>query len=133
MNSSPKRWHVVVSAPPASRKSTLATALAAELGLPPLAKDRFKDALMDSLGAPDLDASRRLGAAALATLLAVARDCPATVLESVWYRSRAANDLTQLGAPIVEVFCRCERGVAAQRYMARRYSPGRALRPPPPT
>lgn len=114
------RRYVVVSGPPASGKSTIAPALAAELGWPLVAKDSIKDALLEALGCPDVEASRQLGAAAVRALLAVARDCPdGAVLESVWYRSRAADDLRALDAPIVEVFCRCDRAVASARYRAR--------------
>lgn len=113
------RRYVVVSGPPASGKSTLAPALAAELGLPLLAKDTIKHVLMDRIWVPDLQTSRRLGGAAIAVLLTVARDCPAAVLESVWHRSRAAADLVGLGAPVVEVFCRVPEAVAAARHGAR--------------
>lgn len=50
---------VVVSGPPASGKSTLAPVLATELGLPLLAKDTIKDALMSILPVPDVDAYYR--------------------------------------------------------------------------
>jgi predicted kinase len=43
-------WFVLVVGWPASGKSTLAAALAAELDLPLLAKDEVKEALMDGLG-----------------------------------------------------------------------------------
>jgi 2-phosphoglycerate kinase len=43
---------VVVSGPPASGKSTLAPVLARELGLPLIAKDTIKDALMSVLSVP---------------------------------------------------------------------------------
>ncbi len=45
----PAGWFVLVAGWPASGKSTLARALAAELGLPLLAKDEIKEALMDGL------------------------------------------------------------------------------------
>jgi hypothetical protein len=57
---SPRRLFVVVSGPPASGTSTLAPALAAELGLPLVAKDTIKDALMSVLPVPDVDTSRQL-------------------------------------------------------------------------
>ena len=51
-NRAPRAWFVLVAGWPASGKSTLATGLAAELGLPLLAKDEIKEALMDGLGRP---------------------------------------------------------------------------------
>jgi predicted kinase len=52
---------VVLSGPPASGKSKLAPPLARALGLPLVAKDTVKDALMSVLPVPDVEASRRLG------------------------------------------------------------------------
>ncbi len=108
------RTYVVVSGPPASGKSTLAPVLAECLGLPLLAKDTIKDGLMDRLAVPDLEASRALGRAAVAVMLAVAADSPAgAVLESNFHRSKAAADLASLPGHVIEVFCRCDREVAA--------------------
>ena len=53
------RMYVVVSGPPASGKSTLAPQIAAHLGLPLLAKDVIKDALMRAM--PPSDVERRVG------------------------------------------------------------------------
>ena len=89
------RGFVVVSGPPASGKSSLAPALAAELDLPLLAKDVIKDALVEVLDAPDLPRSRELGRAAVHVLLAA------------------------LPGPVVEVFCRCPPALLQQRYAAR--------------
>jgi predicted kinase len=72
---------VVVSGPPGSGKSTLATALAPRLGLPLFSKDTIKESLLDTLGAPDVEASRRLGAAAVRAILALARENGCGVLE----------------------------------------------------
>ena len=111
---------VVVSGPPASGKSTLAPGLAVALGLPLLAKDTIKDALMEVLGAPDIGASRLLGRASVRALLAVARQCPGgAVLESVWHRSQAGPELAALDGAVVEVFCRCDGGVVRDRFRAR--------------
>ena len=111
---------VVVSGPPASGKSTLAPPLARELGLPLVAKDTIKDALMSVLPVPDVEASRHLGRAAVEAMLAVAGRSPVgAVIESNFYRSRAAERLGRLPGAVVEVFCRCDEAVARERYRAR--------------
>ena len=59
-------WFVLVAGWPGSGKTTLAAALATELGLPLLSKDEIKEALMDGLGRPETVAqSRQLGRAAV--------------------------------------------------------------------
>jgi predicted kinase len=114
------RLFVVVSGPPASGKSTLAPGLAGELGLPLVAKDTIKDALMSVLPVPDLDTSRQLGRAAVAAMFAVAAQssCGA-VIESVFHRSAAVADLHCLPGRVIEVFCRVDREVARRRFLAR--------------
>jgi len=97
----------------------LATALAPALGLPLIAKDTIKEALMTMLPVPDVATSRTIGTASVAALFAVAAQAPGAVLESVWYRSRSLPDLSGLPGSIVEVFCRCDRAVAAQRHAQR--------------
>lgn len=114
------RLFVVVSGPPASGKSTLAPALASGLGLPLLAKDTIKEALLSVLPAVDVEASRRLGRGAVAAMLALAAESPVgAVLESNFYRSVAGPELHRLNGTVLEVFCRCERSVAGERYRAR--------------
>jgi predicted kinase len=115
----PPRTFVIVSGPPGSGKTTLALALAPALGLPLIAKDTIKEALMSVLPVPDTDSSRSLGRASVAALYAVAAQTRGAVLESVWHRSRALPDLQRLTGPKVEVFCRCPAPVAAARYARR--------------
>jgi hypothetical protein len=74
---------IVVSGPPASGKTTLAQALAPAAGLPLIAKDTIKQALMGVLPVPDVAASRVVGRASVAALLAVAAESGGAVLESV--------------------------------------------------
>jgi predicted kinase len=115
----PPRAFIVVSGPPGSGKTTLAVALAPALNLPLIAKDTIKEALMSVLPVPDTDSSRALGRASMAALYAVAAQSDGAVLESVWHRSRSLPDLQRLVGNLVEVFCRCDARIAAQRYAAR--------------
>jgi predicted kinase len=111
---------VVVSGPPASGKSTLAPVLARELGLPLIAKDTIKDALMSVLPVPDVDTSRQVGRGAVSAMLAVAADSPiGAVIESNFYRSVAVDSLRRLPGSVIEVFCRCDQAVARARYQYR--------------
>jgi chloramphenicol 3-O-phosphotransferase len=121
MTSVGARWFVVVNGPPGSGKSSIAPAIAAELGLPVVAKDVIKEALMGVLPVPDVDTSRRLGHAASRAMLEVAAASPiGAVLESNFYRSFALDELRTLPGQVIEVFCRCERHVALRRYRSRR-------------
>ena len=111
---------VVVSGPPASGKSTLAPAVAAALGLPLVAKDTIKDAIMTVVDVPDVVASRQVGRASVAVMLAVAAASPiGAVIESNFHRSVAMDELDQLPGPVIELFCRCARDVAWERYRRR--------------
>jgi predicted kinase len=112
-------WFVLVAGWPGSGKSTLAAALAAELGLPVLAKDEIKEALMDGLGRPDtVEASRRLGRAAVLAMLRVARRCPGAVLDSTWF-GYALRPARALPGRLVEVHCTVPLELARARYRAR--------------
>ncbi len=112
--------YVVVSGPPGSGKSTLAPVLAAELGLPLLAKDAIKEALMGTFPVADADGSRRAGRAAMEVLFALAgASSPGAVLEANFHRTLALPSIRGLPGRTVEVFCRCSRETARGRYRAR--------------
>lgn len=104
---------------PGSGKTTLSRALAVELGVPHLAKDEVKEALMDALGAPrDVETSRMLGRAAVHAVMAVAARCPGSIVDSTWFpyvRPLAAA----LPGPVVEVRCVVPVAVARERYHRR--------------
>ncbi len=92
---------VIVSGSPGAGKSTLAANVAEQLGLPLFAKDEFKEALADAIGAPpDVEASQRLGLGAYALLhLAARRVLEAgggLVLESNFRRGISETELTGL-------------------------------------
>jgi predicted kinase len=110
---------VLVAGPPGSGKSTLAGPLADHLGLPLIAKDPIKEALMDVLGWPSSVAeSRTLGRAAVMALLEVAATSRGAVLESTFF-PYALPRITALPGPLIEVRCSCPKAVAQARYRAR--------------
>ncbi len=116
----PTRQLVYVSGAPGAGKTSLAGPLAAELGLALVAKDKIKETLHDALGAPpsDLAWSRKLGAAAMELLWALAADAPAVLVEAN-FRPRDRYQRTKLAALAahpVEVYCQCDSRLAARRY-----------------
>src|SRR5688572_14385966 len=79
-----------------------------------------KEALMDALGAPDVEASKQLGAAAIQVMLAVAAASPVgAVLDCNFRRSIAVAELRQLPGAVVEVFCRLDQDEAWDRFEER--------------
>lgn len=117
---------LLVTGPPAAGKTTLSTQLATELGLPRLAKDTIKRGMLAVLGADDLDSSRRVGAAAVSALLAVAAENSSAVLDSVWVEHDSVTRLLALPAPVIEVFCVCDLVELRRRYQERsEQRPGR--------
>lgn len=134
---------VVVSGPPGSGKTTLARPLAERLGFALLTKDDIKESLYMAMeGAPgDVGFSRRIGAAAMEVLWALAPHCPAVVLEANFrtksdYEREKVTGLLAAGSQIVEVYCRLSREEASRRFAERarevRHHPAHALAEMPP-
>jgi len=111
---------VLVGGWPAAGKTTLARALAVQLGIAYLSKDEVKEALMDVMGAPsNVAESRELGVAAVVAVLRAARGCPGAVIDSTWY-PYSLPLVRELPGPVVEIRCRVEVGTARERYLHRR-------------
>ncbi len=118
---------VLVHGVPASGKTTLATALAAELCWPLVSKDAVKETLLDFLGWADRDASRRLGAAAGEVCWTVIASSPGPVVLDTWLPDRAAARAGLARARIddvIEVWCRADDDVVRSRYRDRGRHPG---------
>jgi predicted kinase len=108
----------------------MALPLARALGLPLLAKDTVKEALMDSLGVDGVERSRQLGQATFAVLFALARTLldvgTGLVLEANFGRGISEPDLAPLAARAraVVVHCSAPREVRRARYRERARHPG---------
>lgn len=116
---------VLVSGAPGSGKSTLAHPLAAALGFTLLSKDTIKESLHTSLGLnSDLEASRRIGAAAMELLWDLAPTCPKVVLEANFrpHNSYERDKIISLDRPMVEINCQCPAAVVQKRFADRAQS-----------
>ena len=122
---------VIIHGSPASGKTSLGLALAADLGIPCFAKDEVKEALFETLGVGDRDWSSRLSRASFAVLLRVGaaqlragRPC---LLEGNW-RAEHLPALTSAGrgieSPFAQICCYADPVEIDRRFRARQRHAG---------
>lgn len=116
---------VLVSGAPASGKTVLAERLAATLRLPLLSRDEIKEALYDTLGAPDSERSRQLASPSYVVLYTILKRLLAAgvgaVVESNFHRGLSERNLQPVvaHARTVLVHCQTTREEIARRYAER--------------
>jgi predicted kinase len=114
---------VVVTGPPASGKTTLARAIASELGWPLLAKDEIKETLFDTLGIGDREWSHQLGRASIELLVKLVRgqlEAGRSVVAEANFRW--PGELPE--CRVVQVYCDAAADVLLERIRARTRHPG---------
>ena len=114
---------VVVTGMPSSGKTTVAEGLAHRLRLPLVAKDEIKESLYDSLGSEDAAASARLGAAAYALIVALARAALAAgaslIVEANFFTDQAAELAALPEHRTVQIHCHAPLPTLLERYAGR--------------
>lgn len=119
---------IVVTGMPSSGKTTVAEGLARELRLPLIAKDDIKESLYDSLGADDVAASDRLGAAAYALIFALARAMlsagVSVIVEANFFRDHEREFVALPEHRLVQILCAAPLEVLVDRYASRSRHPG---------
>jgi predicted kinase len=118
---------VVVTGPPASGKTTLATAIAEGVGLPVFAKDAIKERLYDALGPGDREWSMRLGRATYPLLFDILsqelRAARSVVVDATFGPPMANEEFAALHRhwpfDALQLYCTAPRDVLLARYAAR--------------
>jgi predicted kinase len=125
------RW-IILTGLPATGKSTLARQLAARCRLPLLAKDDFKERLLDAAGPVNAVRSRELSDQSFAQLFTQLHTLAERHMDAVLEGNfRAGLHETPLQAPpgqtvqVAQILCRCEEQQRLARIAARRNDPAR--------
>lgn len=123
---SARRRAVLVNGVPASGKSTVARAIAANFGWPLLSLDAIKEPFFDHLGGGDREYNRKLGRASYAGIFNLIADFPpgSTTVVDAWFGFQPIDVLVAhlkragIGSA-VEVWCHADAETIAARYRAR--------------
>ncbi|MFO1208362.1 MAG: ROK family protein [Amaricoccus sp.] len=117
---------VMVNGVPASGKSTVAAQLAAATGWPVLALDTVKEPFLAEIGSVDRPFNRVLGRASYRAVFGLIAALPpgATAIVDAWFGFQPKALLEELLAAagidaVLEVWCRADPDVVAERYRAR--------------
>ncbi len=121
---------IIINGLPGSGKSTLAKPLAAELGLPLIAKDTIKEFLFDQLGARDRAWSRTLGKASNDFLYSLVEtmlsDGQSLIIENAFEKTFAAPRLHHIiekyRLQVIEIYCATDPEIRKQRFIDRNES-----------
>jgi hypothetical protein len=121
----------IVSGLPASGKSTVARQLATSLSLPLIDKDELLELIFERRGVGDAGWRKQLSSAADQEFQDRAQRSNGAILVSWWRHPLSLSEsgtptgwLAALGGVQVELYCRCDPAIAAQRFAARRRHPG---------
>ena len=118
---------IIVNGRPCTGKTTLASMLSRDLGIPLFTKDAIKEILGEVLGAEDRSASRRFGAAAIALMYHQAETVltsglPA-IIESPLIPEFAEREIEELrnrtGCRTLQIFLRADPAVILERFRSR--------------
>ncbi|MEZ4572597.1 MAG: AAA family ATPase [Thermomicrobiales bacterium] len=125
MSSSGQPLLVIVTGPPATGKTSIASDIASMLAVPAFHKDDFKECLADELPGSGLGWSRQLGRAAYYLLFRAASACieagQSCLLEANFHPELSLPNLRAIArnARVVQVVCSGDPEILMRRYMDR--------------